>query len=159
MRGVFVPGSHNNIIRVRQPALVMSCCALAALLWLWCDHLRNRQTGRRETPAKSILDYNGNVHALKQKAASHYLTLSHSYRLHTWQVVKGLMLQSNCGTSWMDTWRLKVFPRNSIILGSSSSLPPLLRSPVATSWYQTVRVVLGEKRVGELEKKGILYCW
>lgn len=131
----------------------MSCCALATLLWLWCDHLRNSQPGRRESPAKSILDNHWNVHTLKQKAASHYLTRSHSYKLPTWQVVKGLMLQSNCGTSWMDTWRLNVFPRNSIILGSSSSLPPLLHSLVATSWYQTVRVVLGERRVRELEKK------
>lgn len=55
----------------------------------------------------------------------------------TWQVVKGLMLQSNCGTSWMDTWRLKALPLNSMVLGSSSSRPPLPRSPTATSWWQT----------------------
>ncbi|TNN24703.1 hypothetical protein EYF80_065171 [Liparis tanakae] len=40
---------------------------------------------------------------------------------------------SNCGTSWMDTCRLNVFPLNSILLGSSSSRPPRLRSPTATS--------------------------
>lgn len=58
-------------------------------------------------------------------------------KVPTWQVVKGLMLQSNCGTSWMDTWRLNAVPLNSMVLGSSSSRPPLLCSPTATSWRQT----------------------
>ena len=77
--------------------------------------------------------YIRSAHTVNLIAPLHLLTPSHRNELPTWQVVKGLMLQSSCGTSWMDTCRLNVFPLNSIILGSSSSRPPLLRSPTATS--------------------------
>ena len=44
------------------------------------------------------------------------------------------MVQRSCGRSWMETCRLKPFPLNCSVLGSSSRRPPLTHSSTATAW-------------------------
>lgn len=68
----------------------------------------------------------------------------------TWHVVKGLMLHRNWGTSWMDTWRLKVFALKGNIFGSSRSWPPLIFSAATTPWRGK-----GIKKKGEEGRKGV----
>lgn len=129
------------------------CCCPLALIWL-LETIRGESWNEKVEIEKRNLKKWGAFFLGSRCSKRRGVCYTLVRKVQTWQVVKGLMLQSNCETSWMDTWRLNAFPLNSMVLGSSSSRPPLPRSPTATSWWQTDSDGwLVSEEVGEAEMK------
>lgn len=104
---------------------------------LWLNYLKQcsiniHKTNQMNTWIWHLINIRPHMHINKTYVYSYRVGI-HIYEDSTWQVVKGLMLQRNCGMSWMETCRLKEFALKSRVLGSSRRRPPRPRSTDTTS--------------------------